>query len=138
MPLVFCFYISRPGYLFNAPFNCAQRFAAWCSAGFLPLTLIRSRNLKYTTNVDTKNVAPHCTKPMLQVGVLSVVSPNVFKSFRCPAFFYFFQRGREFFKTKLSCVGFTSSFANIGQSVGCAVCKCACNCVGLHLKSFPL
>lgn len=24
MPLVFCFYISRPGYLFNAPFNCAQ------------------------------------------------------------------------------------------------------------------
>lgn len=28
MPLVFCFYISRPGYLFNAPFNCAQRLVA--------------------------------------------------------------------------------------------------------------
>ena len=64
---VFVFMISIVDCLWGVCYNYRQRAAAWCSAGFTAQTLIRSRNFKYTTNVDTKNVAPHCTKPMLSV-----------------------------------------------------------------------
>ncbi len=67
MPLVFCFYISRPGYLFNAPFNCAQRFAAWRRAGLLALMFMRSTNVEPSTNVSTKHETPPFAKPLLPV-----------------------------------------------------------------------
>ena len=36
-------------------------------AGFLALTLIRSRKLKFSTNVHTKHVTPPDAKPLLAV-----------------------------------------------------------------------
>jgi hypothetical protein len=63
VPLVFCFYISRPGYLFNAPFNCAQRLAAWrragehnCSRGCERLKVRQDFLRAYT---------PPCAKPLV-------------------------------------------------------------------------
>ncbi len=59
MPLVFCFYISRPGYLFNAPFNCAQRMAVWLVADFEALSC------QVTTTFDTSCAARIPTAPAI-------------------------------------------------------------------------
>jgi len=49
--------------------NCYQRFGAWRSGGILALLLIRSRKLKFSKNVDTKNETRHYAKPLLWAGV---------------------------------------------------------------------
>jgi len=46
-----------------------QRFGAWRSGGILALLLIRSRKLKFSKNVDTKNETRHYAKPLLWAGV---------------------------------------------------------------------
>lgn len=54
MPLVFCFYISRPGYLFNAPFNCAQRPKARNCGGFSPVSSLQT--VKVTNIFELTNL----------------------------------------------------------------------------------
>jgi len=51
----------------------AQRFGAWRSGGILALPLIRSREFKFSKNVDTKNETRHYAKPLLSAALLSVV-----------------------------------------------------------------
>lgn len=80
MPLVFCFYISRPGYLFNAPFNCAQRAAYWRWAGFLALNFNRRTKVEFCTSVDTKPFSPPIANTMLYDVVMFwvLVQLNIF------------------------------------------------------------
>lgn len=55
----------------------SQRFGAWRSGGILALPLIRSREFKFSKNVDTKNETRHYAKPLLPAAVLSVVVLSV-------------------------------------------------------------
>ena len=115
MPLVFCFYISRPGYLFNAPFNCAQR---------LRLYAVRDCGLQTcppTPKFERGRMLELPLKPLLHIAFVTAW---------CSLFSVIFL-SICYAVSVCRALALVALLQFLVCELACANCKCATKCVGL-------